>query len=453
MPEGHRPPPDRPAELVHLASEAHPSACGARNRGSWRGRSYVGAMTVDVRTITDDEVPAWVRRHDRGLPPPPGRGRGRGAGGPASTWTARSAPSTATASSARCAPGRATSRCRAARWCRVAALTNVTVASTHRRQGLLHPHARPRPGGVRRAGRGRGHPHRRRVPDLRPLRLRPGGRARHHDRRRQRRRLRRAPRRLGAPGRPRRAAQDRARRSTRRSAASSPARSAGPTTGGTAPAGSSPGAGQEPDKGFVLVGRIGATASRTGYVRYHVDGTWTDRRPDGRPVRRRAARHHPERLRAPVAGLLRGRLGHRGAGRGSLAGRGVAVAAGRRPGRPPVGPLDFIWLRPLDVPALLGCPHLPRARPGRARGGRPARLRRRPLRPRRRPRRRHLRAAPTSAPASRSTSTSSAPSPSAAPSLRVLADAGQVDRARRRRPRHRRRHVPRRRHPWCSTWF
>ena len=132
-------------------------------------------MGVEVRTITADELEAWGAAMSRGfLAAPPRMGRLLAA--PSTTSTGRGARSTATASSARCGRSRRSSPCPGGAIVPSAALTNVTVASTHRRQGLLRRMLDPdlaAAQGARRAGR---HADRRRVPHLRPLRLRVGGR-------------------------------------------------------------------------------------------------------------------------------------------------------------------------------------------------------------------------------------------------------------------------------------
>ena len=291
---------------------------------------------------------------------------------------------------------------------------------------------------------------RRRVPHLRPLRLRLGGRPRHHDRSTPARSpLRRAPGRLGATW------------STRPTL-----RKRGPALYETLPARQQPGSisrpdqlvgharcrvltlapGHEPYKGFSWSAARNETGEPEGYVRYRTDGT-LDRPPAERPpVHRRAARRHPRGLRAPVAILLRGRLGRARCGPTIAARRGVAVDAGRRPPRRGSGPVGLPLGAAARRPGAARRPHVPHARARRARGGRPAR------------------ATPPAASSWTAARTAPrAPGPTSRPGLTLDVDALGADRPRRplaadagcrrpgrrprcRRPRHRRRHVPRRRH-------
>ena len=153
-------------------------------------------MGTDVRAITDDELPRWGDAMWRGF-------HHEAVDGWAELRPARLRPEPHDRRLRR-RPGRRHAALRSPPRLTVpggamlpsAALTNVTVAPTHRRQGLLAAHARPDLAAAEGAGRAGGHADRRRVPDLRPLRLRLGRRPHRVRDRRPHRAVRRSP----APG-------------------------------------------------------------------------------------------------------------------------------------------------------------------------------------------------------------------------------------------------------------
>ncbi len=160
----------------------------------------------------------------------------------------------------------------------VAALTNVTVSATHRRRGLLNRMMEPDLNLAKEQGEAAEHPHRRRVPDLRPLRLRPG-----HAEGRPRRGcrcgpVRRARSRLGRADRPGGAAQGRACALRGCSGARSPGAITRTERWWDLTCELVTYPGEEPFKGFVAIGRD-AAGEPDGYVRYKVDGRWDDGRP------------------------------------------------------------------------------------------------------------------------------------------------------------------------------
>ena len=212
----------------------------------------------------------------------------------------------------------------------VAALTNVTVSATHRRRGLLTRMLEPDLDLAKEQGEVGRHPHRRRVPDLRPLRLRPGHAEGRPRRRCRRGPVRRAPSRLGRADRPGGAAQGRAGALRGRS---------GPPAGRHHPHRALVGhhlrAGQLPRRGAVQGlrrhrPRRGGRARRLRPLQ--------GRRPlGGRPAGfvdggRGAAGGHTRCLRPAVALLLRGRLGGDGEGPRPVPRGGPPLARSPMPG-------------------------------------------------------------------------------------------------------------------------
>ena len=237
-----------------------------------------------------------------------------------------------------------------------AALTNVTVAPTHRRQGLLRRMLEPDLA----AAKERGEPVGMLIAAEFPIygRFGYGSAADQADFEVDARTAR-----FRAPGPARSswstlAALRKAGPALYERVRARPARVHRPRTsaGGTAPADhASPG--DKPYKGYLAVGR-NAAGEPDGYVRYQ------HRRQVGRPPAgphargRRAGGGHARRVRPAVALLLRGRLGGDGEGRrprprealpwlvADARARGAAVA-------------DFLWVRILDVASLLAARALP----------------------------------------------------------------------------------------------
>ena len=142
---------------------------------------------------------------------------------------------------------------------------------------------------------------------------------------------------------------------TSSSAASSPARSPGPTAGGTAPAAWSTWPGEEPYKGYVLVGRSADGRARRLRRATTSTASGTDRRAGVVLVVDELLAATPEAYERLWRACCEVDWVARGAGRRSLRRRGAALAAWPTRGRYAQSDrADFLWLRPLDVPALLG---------------------------------------------------------------------------------------------------
>ena len=236
-------------------------------------------MGVEIRTIQKDELPAWAEAIRVGFLGHVSEGEAEVMGGGRPTRSAAPpAPSTAPG---RRHPAQLHDRAqRARRLVSSAALTNVTVTGTHRRQGLLTGMiTRDLAESVER-GEAVGALDRRRVPDLRPVRLRPRRRGRRAHRRRGGDVPRAPGRRLGRDGR---AADVRSARAGALRGA--PIRAAGrhrPFRLAVGRRARHPGLARPPREGprFFVLGRD-AEGQPDGFVTYHVEERWENERPKG----------------------------------------------------------------------------------------------------------------------------------------------------------------------------